>query len=399
MLATTATRLRTFCTCALLFGASASGAAATTDDRLKSIVDAAIQPVMLAHEIPGMAVAVTLDGKQHYFSYGVASRETGQAVTPDTLFEIGSVSKTFTATLAAYAQESGRLSLSDPASQHLPALRGSRFERISLLELGTYTAGGLPLQFPDEVTDQQQMIAYYNQWQPTYAPGSHRRYSNPSIGLLGYLTARSMDEPYRALLERTLFPKLGLRHSYIEVPPEQMARYAQGYTGDNQPIRVSPGVLDAEAYGVKSSATDMLRFVEVNLHSAKLEAPLQRAIRATHRGYYRVGDMTQGLGWEFYPYPLPLERLQAGNSAPMALEAHRVTPLSSPVPAATDMLINKTGSTNGFGAYVAFVPARRLGIVMLANRNYPNAARVEAAHAILTTLDGGGEREPLANHP
>jgi beta-lactamase class C len=51
------------------------------------------------------------------------------------------------------------------------------------------------------------------------------------------------------------------------------------------------------------------------------------------------------------------------------------------------VLINKTGSTNGFSAYVAFVPAKGIGIVMLANRNYPIPARVRAAHRILTALD------------
>ncbi|MNT11267.1 Beta-lactamase [compost metagenome] len=52
------------------------------------------------------------------------------------------------------------------------------------------------------------------------------------------------------------------------------------------------------------------------------------------------------------------------------------------------MLVNKTGSTNGFGAYVVFVPAQRIGIVMLANKNFPVAARIKAAYQILMALDG-----------
>ena len=112
-------------------------------------------------------------------------------MTPETLFEIGSVSKTFTATLAGYALAQDKMRLDDRASQHWPALQGSRFDGISLLDLATYTAGGLPLQFPDSVQkDQAQIRDYYRQWQPTYAPGSQRRYSNPSIGLFGYLAAQ-----------------------------------------------------------------------------------------------------------------------------------------------------------------------------------------------------------------
>ena len=161
-------------------------------DRLKALVDAAVQPVMKANDIPGLAVAISLKGEPHYFSYGLASKEDGRQVTPETLFEIGSVSKTFTATLAGYALAQDKMRLDDRASQHWPALQGSRFDSISLLDLATYTAGGLPLQFPDSVQkDQAQIRDYYRQWQPTYAPGSQRLYSNPSIGLFGHISPRA----------------------------------------------------------------------------------------------------------------------------------------------------------------------------------------------------------------
>ena len=370
------------CAFGLFFGAGHSAA----DDRLESVVKAAIEPVMQQQQIPGVAIAITVDGKPHYFNYGVASKETGKAVTEDTLFEIGSVSKTFTATLAAYAQASGKLSLSDKAGHILPALQGSAFDTISVLQLGTYTAGGLPLQFPGDADTPKTMLSYFKQWKPVYDAGSHRQYSNPSLGLFGYLAANSMGAPFDDVMEKTLLPKLGLTHTYLKVPQAQMGLYAQGYNKDGKPVRVGPGALDSEAYGVKTSAVDLLRYVQANMKPSGLEAPMQRAIATTHTGYYKVGDMTQGLGWEFYNYPVTLDTLLAGNSSQMAMEAHKVQWLNPPQPQPQSVLINNTGSTGGFGAYVAYVPSRDIGIVILANRNYPNPERVKIAHTILNAL-------------
>ncbi|HCW0496077.1 TPA: PDC family class C beta-lactamase [Pseudomonas aeruginosa] len=376
----------------LLFATTPAIAGEAPADRLKALVDAAVQPVMKANDIPGLAVAISLKGEPHYFSYGLASKEDGRRVTPETLFEIGSVSKTFTATLAGYALAQDKMRLDDRASQHWPALQGSRFDGISLLDLATYTAGGLPLQFPDSVQkDQAQIRDYYRQWQPTYAPGSQRRYSNPSIGLFGYLAARSLGQPFERLMEQQVFPALGLEQTHLDVPEAALAQYAQGYGKDDRPLRVGPGPLDAEGYGVKTSAADLLRFVDANLHPERLDRPWAQALDATHRGYYKVGDMTQGLGWEAYDWPISLRRLQAGNSTPMALQPHRIARLPAPQALEGQRLLNKTGSTNGFGAYVAFVPGRDLGLVILANRNYPNAERVKIAYAILSGLEQQGK--------
>lgn len=360
--------------------------AATEPAPLRQLVDETIKPVMAEYRIPGMAVALLKDGKAHYFHYGLANRETGARVDEQTLFEIGSVSKALTATLGAYAVAEGHLGLGDKVSQHYPALKGSAFDRVTMGQLATYSAGGLPLQFPDEVDTADKMQAYYRNWSPTYPAGTHRQYSNPSIGLFGHLAARSRGESFEQMMEQTMLPKLKLQHTYIKVPEAAMGHYAFGYDKADKPIRVNPGMLAAEAYGIKTSAPDLLKFVEANMSTPK-DAKLAAAIALTHTGAYSVGPMTQGLGWEMYDYPTSLATLQAGNSTDMVLTPQKVAPLSNPAPAKASTLFNKTGSTNGFGAYVAFVPAKGVGIVMLANRNYPNAARIEAAHRILQQLD------------
>ena len=183
-------------------------------------------------------------------------------------------------------------------------------------------------------------------------------------------------------MEQTLLPGLGLHHTYVNVPKQAMASYAYGYSKEDKPIRVSPGMLADEAYGIKTSSADLLRFVKANISGVDDKA-LQQAISLTHKGHYSVGGMTQGLGWESYAYPVSEQTLLAGNSAKVILEAN---PTAAPRESGSQMLFNKTGSTSGFGAYVAFVPAKGIGIVMLANRNYPIPARVKAAHAILTQL-------------
>nr|5ZA2_A Chain A, Beta-lactamase [Escherichia coli] len=352
---------------------------------LTATVDGIIQPMLKAYRIPGMAVAVLKDGKAHYFNYGVANRESGQRVSEQTLFEIGSVSKTLTATLGAYAAVKGGFELDDKVSQHAPWLKGSAFDGVTMAELATYSAGGLPLQFPDEVDSNDKMQTYYRSWSPVYPAGTHRQYSNPSIGLFGHLAANSLGQPFEQLMSQTLLPKLGLHHTYIQVPESAMANYAYGYSKEDKPIRATPGVLAAEAYGIKTGSADLLKFVEANM-GYQGDAALKSAIALTHTGFHSVGEMTQGLGWESYDYPVTEQVLLAGNSPAVSFQANPVTRFAVPKAMGEQRLYNKTGSTGGFGAYVAFVPARGIAIVMLANRNYPIEARVKAAHAILSQL-------------
>jgi beta-lactamase class C len=350
-------------------------------------VDATVRGVMERNDVPGMAVGITVRGRRSFSYHGVAARNTGRRVDEDTLFEIGSLSKTFTAALGSYARELGALSLHDPAGLHWSALAGSPIADARLLDLATYTAGGLPLQFPDAVGDEAAMLAYFREWQPAFPATTQRVYSNPSIGLFGHLAARSLGKPFRELMQTRLFPALRLSRTYLQVPANRMDDYAWGHARDGRQVRVNPGVFDDEAYGVKTTATDLLRFVEAQMGKASLDAGWQEALAGTQAGHYEVGPMVQGLGWEMYPETASLDRLLEGNASDMALKPQPAMKRVPPRSPGGNILVNKTGSTNGFGAYAAFLPARQVGIVLLANRNYPNAERVRAAHRILQALD------------
>lgn len=377
-------------TALLLFVALGIPAKAATVVPERTCADALVQDaartMMREHNIPGLAVALTANGKQRFFNYGVASRETGRPVTSDTLFEIGSISKTLSATLAAYAQATGQLSLNESPSKYIPELRKSNLDRVTLIHLGTHTAGGFPLQLPSEIEGAAPLLNYFRTWTPSYIPGAQRTYANPSIGLLSMATAKSLGMRYDEAMERHLFPKLGMPRTYINVPPSKISLYAQGYDKEDAPVRMNARTLAAEAYGVKTSAKDILRFIELNLRPSQGGRQLQDAIAATHVGYYKLGAMTQSLVWEQYSYPVELNALLEGNSAEIAYRAHPVTTLVPPAPRREDVWINKTGGTGGFSAYVAFVPAKGTGIAVLANKNYPAEARLRFAHRVINGL-------------
>ena len=382
-------RLFTVLLTAAVFGlGSAVNAAEISSAEAMKAVSAAVLPAMEKNQIPGMAVALVLGEKTYVFNYGVSDVEKQTPVTDETIFEIGSISKTFTATLATHAEATGKLKLTDTAASYLPELAGTDFGNLQLFHLGTHTVGGIPLQVPDEVQTREQLLEYFRTWRPAYKTGTMRTYANPSIGALGWITAKSLGQDFSTAMTQTIFQPLGLTSTYLSIPAQKMSSYAWGYNNDKKPVRVNPGMLDSEAYGIKTTATDLITFVKANMGMLPLDSMLQSALNNTRKSYFSVGQMTQDLIWEEYAMPVDLPTLQEGNAPKLILNP---TPVSAKVPASTpnsNVWVNKTGATNGFGAYVAFVPEKRFGVVLLANKNYPNAERVEIAHKIYSNLTG-----------
>ncbi|MGV2879847.1 beta-lactamase [Pantoea vagans] len=372
-----------------LFSLSASCVAADlSSQQVTSLVKAAIEPLMEQQAIPGMSVAVLYKGRAQFVNLGVADLESRRRVTENTLFELGSVSKTFTGTLAGIMIRNGEIRLNDPVQKRWPQLTGEQWRPVRMLHLATYTAGGLPLQLPDEVTDQASLLRFYQNWQPTAAPGLQRQYSNASIGLFGSLMVKG---DYEQAMERHVFQPLRLTRTYITVPPSMMLNYAWGYK-NGQPVRVSPGMLDAEAYGIKSTARDMLTFMQANIDPNRLSAGnavLRNAIRTAQSRYFKVGSLYQGLGWEMYDWPVDAETLLSDNDNAVALKPRPATQVNPVGPSQSASWVHKTGATNGFGAYIAFIPEQNSGIVLLANKNYPNPLRIRVAWQILQALQQG----------
>ncbi|WP_010670166.1 class C beta-lactamase [Pantoea agglomerans] len=369
-----------------LFSLSASCVAADlSSQQVTSLVKAAIEPLMEQQEIPGMSVAVLYKGRAQFVNFGVADLESRRRVTENTLFELGSVSKTFTGTLAGVMIRNGEIRLNDPVQKYWPQLTGEQWRPVRMLHLATYTAGGLPLKLPDDVTDQASLLRFYQEWQPEAAPGTLRQYSNASIGLFGSLMVKG---DYEQAMARNVFQPLRLTRTYITVPPSMMLDYAWGYK-NGQPVRVSPGMLDAEAYGVKSTARDMLTFMQANVDPNRLSsgnAVLRNAIRTAQARYFKVGTLFQGLGWEIYDWPVTADTLMGDSDNGVALQPRPATLLNPVGPSQSASWVHKTGATNGFGAYIAFIPERNSGVVILANKNYPNPLRIKAAWQILQAL-------------
>jgi beta-lactamase class C len=167
---------------------------------------------------------VTQNGRHSFYSYGFASLADQRPVSPDTIFELGSVSKLFTATLAAVAEQRGKLSLDDRVAKHLCANTCRIGDDMTLMDLATHHPGGLPLKVPDDVDNVDKMATWLKTWKPTQ-PGA-RSYSNVSIGVLGHTTTMSMGMTYESALKTGLLTGLALSNTWIAVPNEAMADYA-----------------------------------------------------------------------------------------------------------------------------------------------------------------------------
>jgi D-alanyl-D-alanine-carboxypeptidase/D-alanyl-D-alanine-endopeptidase len=266
----------------------------------------------------------------------------------DTIFEIGSVTKVFTATLLADMVRDGKVALRDPVQKFLPEsvrvpTRGE--EPITLYHLTTHTSG-LP-RMPDNFAPAdpgnpyadysvQQMYEFLSGHELARDPGTQAEYSNVGAGLLGHVLALRAGTDYETLVRKRITAPLGMADTTITLSPEQRERLAHGHDGSLKPVSNWDIPALAGAGALRSTVNDMLKFVAANL--GLVDSELSAALQETRKAREDFGsDGTRiGLGW---------------------LITHR-----------HDRTIHwHNGATGGYHAFVGLDEERRRGVVVLSN--------------------------------
>ena len=282
-----------------------AGTSVTGASLLPARVAKAAASRVAAGEYPALVIAVVKDGKSHVYTYGKVAG--GKAPDADTVFEIGSVTKTFTATLLAEAVEAGRDKLDEPVAKLLPGFSiPSRDGKYITLGNLAEQHSGLPrlpgnLQPSDPNNpyagyDTKDLEAFLAGYKLTRDPGSRYEYSNLGVGLLGYALARQDGSTYGKLVEKKIFNPLGMKLSGVDISPAMHEHLAVGHDDQGKPTENWDMDVLAGAGAIKSTGAAMLHYLEANMGVAK--TPLDAAMRFARKPRLRVGgDEEIGLVW------------------------------------------------------------------------------------------------------
>jgi CubicO group peptidase (beta-lactamase class C family) len=285
-----------------------------SDNALKNKVDSALNAPLSTYMRNkgnvGLSVGVYYAGKDYYYNYG--ETKLGNATLPGnrTLYDIGSITKTFTATLLALAVNEGKVTLTSPIISFLPDSVASNpaLKDITLMQLSNHTSGlpRLPSNLEGSVTDSSQPYANYNtkllfsflkDFKTIRPAGTKYEYSNMAVGLLGVILEKVYKKPYAELVATFIAKPANMTQTQLVVKTADTALIAQGY---NENITaVAPWKFKAMegAGGIKSATSDMLKYGKLQLNGSS--TPLSKAIKLTHEITYKEDQNTLGLGWHF----------------------------------------------------------------------------------------------------
>jgi len=334
-----------------LLGAMASSVLAATaradfasDDEVRDILRERIDR---AHQSVGI-VAISFDSaREKIVTYGQSGSAVDQ-LDRDTVFEIGSITKVFTALLLTEMVTRGEVALDDPVSKFLPGtvkMPDRNGKQITLLDLATYTSGlpripdGIPASGdnPYAAYTVEQLYAFLSSYTLHYDPGTHYEYSNLGFGLLGHALALRAGSSYEDLLVSRVCEPLGLRDTCISLSNSMRERLAKGHASNLKPASNWDIPTLAGAGALRSTANDLVKFVKATCLSGA-NAPLRSAIDMLlqTRRPTNLPNTEVGLGCF----------IRTGNK---------------------DEIIWKDGGTGGYASFAGFSTTLRSGAIVLSN--------------------------------
>lgn len=270
-------------------------------------IDAVIRTYIQKLNTFGLSIGIIKDGKTTVYNYGETAQGNGKLPDANSIFEIGSITKTFTSTLLAYFVNQHKIKLSDPITNYLPdsVAKNSVLKEVSVQMLSNHTSGLAPLPDnfdggkynplnPYQHYTREMLFSYLKNCKLNTKPGEVYAYSNMAVGLLGIILERISGQTYEQLVKTIICKPLKLESTTAHLSPQEKQHFAKVYNGDGN--ETTAWDFDAlQACGsLRSTVGDLLKYAEANMKTGKDE--LSKAIQLTHQITFNKKERV-GLGW------------------------------------------------------------------------------------------------------
>lgn len=326
---------------AVTLALAAGQASAMTDAELKTITEQ-----RLLGDRTGACFAVAVIEQTVSRAYVCADPKSLERISPDTAFEIGSVTKTMTSALLADLILQGKASLEDPIANYLPegtVVPSFEGKPILIKHLVTHTSGlpvvpdfgtALNMDNPYARVDEASLLKTLASTKLSRAPGSQFEYSNYAMMLLTSIVANRAGSDFETLLRDRLFTPVGMGNSYINKKPDAV-KPAQGHTPNTRETSAWTFKTNAAGVGgVRSTLDDMVNYLQAQL--GKTESAISPALKLTQQEIQTQANNKMAMNWMLAP-----------------LDAHKVH--------------LHEGGTGGFSTFVAFDLETKRGVVILSD--------------------------------
>ena len=260
----------------LAWGQAAPAPPPAVADRIR-LLDAWVESQLAYRGQPGVAVGIVHDQALVWAKgFGFADRERGVPATPDTLFRIASITKTFTATAVMQLRDEGKLLLDDPVTKHLPLLavrpREAGGGPITIRHLLTHLSGlpreaDAPYWMSDRFPTREELLRQLPDQEQQFNAETRWKYSNLAVALAGEIVAVVSGEPWERYVRRRILEPLGMSATLTDAPEGPVADLAVAY-GRRLPDLSRPArqagvrtVALAPAAGMASNVRDLAKYV------------------------------------------------------------------------------------------------------------------------------------------